>query len=254
MEGRSVEASGRTVDEAVGQALARLGLELDQVQVEVLREGKRGILGIGAEDALVRVTEMVPEAVKAGEVPAAAPAEAAPEIPPEEPAMPEEPVVEEGVPAEVQQVAQDALGGLLQAMRIRGRVEPYTRPAEEPGESATLVLNITGDDLGLLIGRRGETLNALQFVTRLMLNRQLRGRANILVDVEGYTVRREQSLRQLAQRMAEKVSRDGRTVYLEPMSAYERRIVHLALRDHPTVTTYSVGEGDSRKVTIRLKR
>jgi spoIIIJ-associated protein len=97
-------------------------------------------------------------------------------------------------------------------------------------------------------------LNALQFITRLMVNRRLRGRANIVVDVEGYKVRREKALRQLAHRMAERVARDGRTVSLEPMPAYERRIVHLALRDHPAVTTYSVGEGDSRKVTIRLKR
>lgn len=248
MGGRSVEASGRTVDEAVAEALTKLSLTVDQVEVEVLREGKRGILGIGAEDALVRVTEVAPKVVEAGEAPAAAPRAEAPEMPVEEPE------VEEEVPGTVQQVAQEVLGGLLEAMRIQGQVETYVRPSEEPGWSPTLVLNITGDDLGLLIGRRGETLNALQFITRLMVNRRLRRRANIVVDVEGYKVRRERTLRQLAHRMAEKVARDGRTVSLEPMPAYERRIVHLALRDHPTVTTYSVGDGDARKVTIRLKR
>ncbi len=247
MGGRSVEVSGRTVEEAVAQALADLGLRREQVEVQVLREAKRGILGLGAEDALVRVTEIVREEAPVAETPTVAGETVTEEAAPEEgPA--------EGVPEAVQEIAVEVLEGLLQAMRIRGRVEPYVRPSEESGSSPVLVLNITGNDLGLLIGRRGETLNALQFITRLMVNRRLRGRANLVVDVEGYKVRREKALRQLAQRMAERVMRDGRTVALEPMPAYERRIVHLALRDHPAVTTYSVGEGDSRKVTIRLKR
>jgi len=243
------------VDEAIARALTELGLAPDQVKVEVLREAKRGILGIGAEDALVRVTEIVPAEVEAGEAPVAEPVipRVAPEaVAPEAPA--EGPAAEAGVPAQLQSVAREVLEGLLQAMRIPGKVETYVRPSEEPGEPPSLILNITGDDLGVLIGRRGETLQALQFITRLMVNRRWHSLANIIVDVEGYKMRRERSLQQLAQRMAEKVSRDGRTVSLEPMPAYERRIVHLALRDHPTVTTYSVGDGDARKVTIRLKR
>jgi spoIIIJ-associated protein len=106
----------------------------------------------------------------------------------------------------------------------------------------------------MLIGRRGETLTALQYITRLIASRELQRRANIVLDVEGYKSRREQMLRRLANRMADQAIQLGRTVSLEPMPPYERRIVHLALRDHPEVTTQSVGEGDRRKVTIIPRR
>ena len=112
------------------------------------------------------------------------------------------------------------------------------------------MLQIRGRDLGMLIGRRGETLAALQYITRLIASRELQRRANIVLDVEGYKSRREQMLQKLAKRMANQALQMGRTVSLEPMSPYERRIVHLTLRDHPDVSTQSVGEGDRRKVTI----
>ena len=112
------------------------------------------------------------------------------------------------------------------------------------------MLDIKGRDLGILIGRRGETLRDLQFMTRLIVNRRLGYWPNIVVDVEGYKVRREEMLTGLALRMADKAVETQRTVILEPMSPYERRIIHIALSNHPQVTTESTGEGESRKVTI----
>ena len=125
--------------------------------------------------------------------------------------------------------------------------------ADEKGDRS-LVLNIIGDDLGVLIGRQNETLSALEFITRLMTNQQTHSRTGFIVDVNGYRAKRAESLRRLALRMADQVSQTGRMVALEPMPPAERRIVHLALRDHPSVTTQSVGEGDCRKVTVIPKK
>jgi spoIIIJ-associated protein len=241
---KSVEVNAKTVDEAINRALALLGVPREQTKIQVLREGSRGILGFGAEDARVRVTVLLPAA------PAVAP-----------PAEPAAPPVQPGpaaaaVPAadDIVAVARPLLEGLLKAMGLVARVE--TRVETDPDDPTlpVVIFNILGDDLGGLIGRRGETLSALQYLTRLMVNKQIERRASIVLDVEGYRQRRERQLRDLAKRMADRVARDGRTAVLEPMPAHERRIVHLALRDHPAVTTYSVGDGDRRKVTIRLKR
>jgi len=122
-------------------------------------------------------------------------------------------------------------------------------PAEPP-----IILNITGNDLTLLIGRKGETLTALQMMTRLITSHKIGRNVSIVVDVEHYKARREESLRNLALRLAEQVQVKGRTVALEPMPPNERRIIHIALRDHEGVTTQSVGIGDSRKVTIIPKK
>jgi spoIIIJ-associated protein len=136
-------------------------------------------------------------------------------------------------------------------MGIRASVESFwdSELAEED-ESPLLVLNITGDDLGILIGRRGETLRALQYLVRLMVSHRLKHWSNLVVDVENYVVRRRHGLEGLALRVAEQVARTGRPQALEPMPAYERRVVHVALRKHPQVTTRSVGEGERRRVTI----
>ena len=120
----------------------------------------------------------------------------------------------------------------------------------EDDQPPPTVLNITGEDLGILIGRRGETLRALQYLVRLMVSHRLKHWTNLVVDVENYVVRRHHSLEALAQRVAGEVARSGRTQALEPMPAYERRIVHVTLRNHPDVATQSVGEGERRKVTI----
>lgn len=210
----SLQLSAKTVEEAVEVALAELGLSRSEVQVEVLKKGRVGILGLGAEQAVVRVTPL-------GEVSA-----------------------EEGDAA---QLTQEALEKMLSLMHVPARVELRK---EGEGEAATVILDIRGDDLGILIGRRGETLTALQYLVNLVVSRRLKLRTGVTVDVEGYRQRRYQALEGLAVRIAEKVRESGRSITLEPMPPAERRIVHLALKDDPTVATQSVGEGESRKVAI----
>jgi spoIIIJ-associated protein len=151
-----------------------------------------------------------------------------------------------------QQVLQEMLDKLKVKASVLGRwAEAVDEQDEEEGPP--LVLDIRGDDLGVLIGRRGETLGALQYLTRLIVSSQAHRGVNLVVDVEGYKARREQQLRQLALRMAERVASTRKPIALEPMPPYERRIVHLTLRDHPVVTTESVGRDEDRKVTIILR-
>jgi len=143
-------------------------------------------------------------------------------------------------------------------MRVRAHVDVHRAVPEDELDQNTqggppLVLDIKGDDLGVLIGRRGETLRDLQYIARAIVSKQVGRNINLVVDVEGYKHRREQALRQLAARMAERVTTTRRPIALEPMPANERRIIHLALRNHPTVTTQSVGYGENRKVTLVLK-
>ncbi|MGQ9585305.1 MAG: RNA-binding cell elongation regulator Jag/EloR [Anaerolineae bacterium] len=245
-EGRSAEFEGKTVEEAIEEGLGALGLTREQVEVEVLQVGSRGFLGLGSGMARVR---LVPKE------PGPPVAEGEPERP--EPVPTEEPIPTEGMvgvgPEDVA-VARELLEGLLHHMRIRAEVSPrYVKP-DAGQETGTLVLDVTGRDLSPLIGRQGETLRALQYILRLMVNHRLKRWLNVVVDVEGYKRRREVLLQQLAQRMAERVVLNGRPVALEPMAPNERRIVHLALRDHPKVTTQSVGEGDRRRVTILLRK
>ena len=244
-EKESVEVSAKTVEEAIERGLGELGLPRDQVDVEVLHPGRSGVLGFGAEDAQVRIV--------------ARPVRSAAELQPvqvdakvELQALPGEPEPEPGeLDREVAELAADLLQGLVDRMKVHARVQYRIGDdlAEEEEEPA-LVLDVTGNDLGILIGRRGETLRALQYMTRLMLSRKLERWEPVIVDVESYRVRRRRSLRQLAARMADKVAFSKQQVMLEAMPANERRIIHIALRDHPQVTTRSIGEGDHRKVTI----
>jgi spoIIIJ-associated protein len=212
------EFSGKTVDEAIEKGLAELGVARAAVNVEIVREGARGILGLGSEDALVRLTR--------ADTPAAPP----------------------HAPAETD--AQKILEALLEQMGIRSRVEIL--PAAESEGPDAFALNVVGDDLGMLIGRRGETLRDLEYVVRLMLAPKHKA-AKVVVDVEGYRVRRERVLSELAKRMADRVAANRQPITLEAMPPNERRIVHLTLRDHPFVTTNSIGEGEHRRVMILHK-
>ena len=224
MEGdaKSIEVSAPTVEEAIAKGLAELGKAEDEVEIQVLSPGSRGLLGIGAKEALVRLGFVEPE-------------------------------VEEAAPFEesVEQIARDTLQELLAKMGVQASVS--IRPEEEipqDEDAPPFILDTTGDDLGILIGRRGQTLQALQYITRLIVSREVQRWVNLVVDVEKYKLRREKSLRQLAQRMAERVSFGRQPIALEPMPPHERRIIHLTLREHPIVATKSIGEGDQRKVTI----
>ncbi|HEM61474.1 MAG TPA: protein jag [Chloroflexi bacterium] len=228
-ERRSVETAGRTADDALAQALEELGVDEDQVEVEVLAEGSRGLLGLGAEEARVRVTLIQPG-----------------ELPIEEEAEGEDLRDRE----EVAEIASQVLADLLYHMGVQATVSVRGQTAQwgEP-----LVLDVQGEDLGILIGRQGDTLRDLQYITRLIVSRKLQRWANVLVDVGGYKQRRERVLIELAERMSDRVMAEHRAVSLEPMPAHERRIIHVALRDHPSVTTESTGEGRRRKVVILPK-
>jgi spoIIIJ-associated protein len=238
----SVEASGKTVDEAIERALDELDATREDIEFEVLSEPKGGILGVGASDARVRVWRI-------GEADAAAPAGEAPAATEGEAAEGDELIEDDA------EMAAQMLDHLLELMGIDADVS--IRDAETPGDGlgmAKAVLDIEGDDLGLLIGRRGETLASLQYLLNLMVGRKLPERATFTVDVEGYRRRREKQLNQLARRMADQVRRSQRPVTLEPMPPNERRIIHLILAEDADVETSSIGEGENRKVSISLKR
>jgi spoIIIJ-associated protein len=220
-EAKSIEVSAPAVEEAIAKGLAELGKAEDEVEIEVLSPGSRGVLGIGAKDAVVRLSFVEPEE--------------------------EAPPLEESV----EQIARETLQELLTKMGVKAQVT--IRPEEEipqDEDAPPFILDVMGDDLGVLIGRQGQTLLALQYVTRLIVSREVQRWVSLVVDVEKYKARREKSLRQLAQRMAERVSFNHQPIALEPMPPHERRIIHLTLRDHPIVTTKSIGKGDQRKVTI----
>jgi spoIIIJ-associated protein len=224
-----VEESGKTVEEAVERALEKLGLDESEVDIEVLSVGRSGILGIGADRARVVVR---PKGA------AAAPTPTAP-----------------AATGEDTETAVGILEHLLELMNVDASVR--VRAPETPGDGLGLVravLDVSGEDLGILIGRRGDTLSSLQFLVNLMVSRKMKTRTAFGIDVEGYRRRREESLRGLALRMADRVKSTGQSITLEPMPPNERRIVHLALAKDPSVITVSIGEGESRKVAITPRR
>lgn len=264
-----VEIKAPSVSEAIQKGLIQLGVTRDDVKIEVLSEGSRGILGIiGAEDARVRLRLRRPRARQpeaAPESPAAttqapAPVAATEEI--SEEAAPEsfheeiaEPAPETAPPAALRaeidaaEVAIDAVRELIQKIGVPATVE-FRQRGQGTGEDPILI-DVDGEDLGALIGQQGSTLQALQYITRLIVSRQTHEWTNVVIDVGGYRQRRERSLVELAKRMADRVRQSDRPISLEPMPANERRIIHIVLRDDPDVTTRSVGQGESRKVTIR---
>jgi len=218
-----VEASGKTVDEAIASALEQLQLDRSQVEVEIISAGRAGLFGLGGENARVMVRPITTEQV--------------------------------GLDSPTIKMAVEFLQHLLELMSIDAEVT--ARLPETPGDGvgrASAVLDVAGEDLGILIGRRGSTLASLQYTVNHMVSRQLKSKALVTVDVEGYRRRREENLKGLALRLAEKVRSTGRTITLEPMPANERRIVHLALAGDSQVTSFSLGDGESRKVAISLKR
>ncbi len=240
-----IEVTGADVESAIETGLARLGVGRDEVEIEVLDEGSRGVFGLGVREARVRLTRKPKAISDAGSVALA-------EL--TTPAEPAESVAEsaaEEIGQDEAEVAQRVLLELLAFLGMgKARVDVHwVEPTTEEDERL-LMLDVRGPNIQALIGRRGKTLAALQHITRLIIGRELAGRIRLVVDVDGFKARRERSLRRLAKRAAEQAVRTDRTVVLEPMPPNERRIIHLALRDHPHVTTQSIGEGDRRKVTI----
>jgi spoIIIJ-associated protein len=265
LESESLEVNARTVDDAIVKATQMLGRPREDLQITVLSEGRGGILGIGAEDAhiLVSVKPEPSRPVEPEPAVAAAPASARRGRRGRErrgEAGDEDTAVAEAVGGEVggrqppapvtAEVADEARNILLDVLDLLG----MDTDVEIQQREGTLVLEVIGEDLGLLIGRRGETLTSLQFVLNLILAKRLKKWSRVVVDVEGYRSRREATLSGLAKRMAYRVQQTGQAVALEAMPAGERRIIHLALADHPHVSTGSVGEGDHRKVVISPRR
>jgi len=224
-----LEVSGRDVDEAIASGLAQLGISRDEVLIEILNRGRRGLFRLGAEPAQVRILYPAEEEEGEGEM--------ALQIAEEEPVP--------STAEEVARVAQATIVELLERMGIQAQVT-----VREPQEDQLLTLDISGEDLSILIGPRGETLNALQYIARLIVSRELLRWVTFFLDVEGYRQRRAKELQDLARRMAERVALSKQPLALEPMPAHERRIIHIALRDYPLAITQSVGEGEHRRVTI----
>lgn len=235
----TLEIIAPTVEEAVERGLDQLGLPRDAVSVEVLDEGQGGFLGIGARQVRVRLTlnDHQPETVVTEKVET--------EVP-----HPEE---FEDELEEAKERAGRIVKELLKTMQVSASVSARVLEPEDDKDDPMVLVEVTGKDLSILIGRRAETLNSLQYVTSLILNQQLGKWMPLMIDVQGYRFRRERQLRQLARRLADQVVATGRKQVLEPMPANERRIIHLELRYHPFVTTESVGEEPKRKATIFLK-
>ena len=236
---RSVEASGRTVEEAVAKALEELGVSQDQVETEVLEES-RGFLGIlGRSEVRVRVTVTGPaEAPVAETAPEAAPTAAEAEREPEE--APPAAEAKQELAAE----AEGALQHVLSLMDVKAQARLKSAGQER------VVLEISGPDVALLIGRRGDTLDALQLATAMIANRLSQQKGRVVVDAENYRQRRERMLTNLARQNARKVRETKQEAVLPDLKPYERRIIHMALLDEPGVSTYSEGEGRRRKLVI----
>ncbi len=243
----SVKSSGKTVDDAIAKGLSVLNTTEDRVDIEIIKEGSRGILGIGAENAAVVLT-LKPEPADlnpTSETPVAE-TEAAATTASDDDAG--------GFDPELVQRAEQVLRELMAKMGVEATVSARIgADLVEDDEQPPLTLDISGADLGLLIGRRGETLRAIQFITRQILNKEAGRWVPIVIDVESYLVRRRKTLQQLANRMADRVVFSGRRVVMEPMPAQERRIIHMQLRNHAQVYTQSMGEGERRKVVILPK-
>ncbi len=260
---QEIEVSGASVEEAVSAGLKKLRLKRNQVNIEILDEGRRAILGIGGRDAVVRLSpkpkEPKPtiEKTKTTDKPVEVTIEKPPavkedielEIPSQSKETDETPVTESNTEAEAE-MARDVIDQLLGLMEVNATIELQETETDELTGKKLPLVNINGDDLGVLIGSRGETLDSLQYISRLMVGHKLRQRATFVIDVEGYRQRREQALSRLAERMANKAVKRGSPVTLEAMPAYERRIIHMALRESDEVRTESTGEGNRRRVRI----
>ncbi len=232
-----------TVEEAIEQGAKHLGVVVEKLDVEVLDQGSKGLFGLGSRQARVRISLSNDEPIQK---------------------KPEKPVPAPKVQNEVQQakeekdsvlkLAEDVVLDLLQKMHVEAQVEANYLPPVDDRDQKMVQVEIQGKDLSILIGRRSETLNSLQYISSLIIAKELGEWVPLMIDVQGYRERRERQLKLLARRMADQVIHTGRRQNLEPMPANERRIIHLELRNHDTVTTESVGEEPNRKVTIVLKK
>lgn len=258
MEQTTLEIIAPSVDEAVARGLNQLGLSKEMVEIEVLDSGSKGLFGLGSRQARVRLKVVSEKKVEVIDTASAAvvpsPAKKESEKPQAvDTPKPSKAAKEDEDPRKLE-VSKAVVSELLEKMHIKADVSARYEMTAETIDQPTVVVDIQGDDLSILIGRRSETLNALQYISSLIIGKELGQWTPLMIDVQGYRTRRERQLRQLARRMADQAIHTGRRQVLEPMSAAERRIIHLELRDHDQVFTESTGEEPNRKVTIVLKK
>ena len=252
----TIEIIAPTINEAIENGLAELGLSREAVEIEILDEGSRGLFGLGSHQARVRliVKQNIPEENETEATQSMndylieEDTELEPEIKPVR--IPPANTKEE-IPLHV---AQETVSELLGKMHIQADVTASYGEIDDVRGTRPILVDITGKDLSVLIGKRSETLNALQYISRLIVSKELGENITLVIDVEGYRSRRERQLRQIAHRMAEQVVKTGKKQTLEPMPANERRIIHMELREDDRVTTESYGEDPHRKVTILPKQ
>ncbi|WP_300269767.1 RNA-binding cell elongation regulator Jag/EloR [uncultured Flavonifractor sp.] len=244
-----IESTGKSEEAAIEAALQKLGMDRDEVSVEVLERAKSGFLGIGSCPAKVKVTYEAPDEPETP-APVEEKAPVAQPVQEEKPAPAVEAEAPAAAPAQGEKAEQiDAfLTGLLSHMGAQAK------PVIKMDENGTYQVELVGQDLGGLIGRRGETLDAIQQLTGYAVNHGQSKRVRIHVDAEGYRAKREESLIRLAHKVAGKVVKYRRNVTLEPMNAYERHVIHTALQDTPDVTTYSIGTEPNRRTVVAYSR
>ena len=237
---KTLEKSGKTEEAAIAAALEELGLDRDDVSVEIVERAKSGFLGIGASPAVVRVQYEAPdeESETAAEAPAAT--QEQPAAAPAAPAAADEPESYARIRAFV--------SGLLEHMGIQAEIEITAR------ENGGVNVNLSGSNMGAVIGRRGETLDAIQHLTNYAVNRGSDKHMHISVDAESYRAKREESLGRLAEKMAAKAIKYKRSMALEPMNSYERHVIHTALQDYEGVTTSSTGTEPNRRVVVSYEK
>lgn len=263
----SIEATGKTLDLAIQAGLKQLQMDRDSVSVEVLAQPRSGFFGIGASPAKVKLTYEIPDQ-KPEPRPAASEVRSKPEAKPKPQPQPK------AQPKPQPQGKQEhkdssAAAPVPHAPTLEGsveaRIETFMKGLlEHMGSDAVPVATKTADDtysvelqgssLGMLIGRRGDTLDAIQHITNYAVNHGQGKRVRINVDAENYRKKREESLIRLANKVAGKVSRSRRNITLEPMNAYERHVIHAALQDYPDITTYSTGTEPGRRIVVAYSR
>lgn len=253
-----VEMTAKTVDEAVAKALKELNITAEEAVVEVLEEGKKGFLGMFSKDAKVRVTAKevaapVVEEIIVEEVKVEVETEVEETVKEEAPAVTEERAAREPkkfvVNDEAVAKAREFLQKVFNAMKIEVVMEKFVNKND-----GTVTFKLHGADMGILIGKHGQTLDSLQYLTNLVANKNSAERVRVIIDVEDYRDRRIETLNRLAYRLADKVKRSGERVALEPMNPHERKIIHMALQNDRRVTTLSEGDEPYRHVVIELKK
>ena len=266
-ERTTLEIIAPTVEEAIAQGLAQLGLTAYKVIVEVLDSGNKGLFGLGKPQVRVRLTVVPPAGMaepEGGEnvlEPVVEPRveprkEAKPRPPVERTSENPAPVVEaESQPEhdELLDHTEAVVSKMLHLLDLEAQVSAHYGVTERDGRR-NIHVDIRGKDLSVLIGRRSETLSAFQYIASLIVGKETQQFVQLVVDVEGYRDRREKQLIQMAKRVADQVVKSGRRQTLEPMPSSERRVIHIALRDHPEVKTESTGEEPYRKVMILPKK